>query len=66
MSVYKSTTSPRPLLVVSTTLVLIRLIRGGWGISRRGSVGVPLVAVSGLQVLVFVTLVQAISETGLL
>jgi hypothetical protein len=33
---------------------------------RRGSVSVPLVVVSGLQILVLVALSQAVSETGLL
>ena len=56
---------PGPPLVVSI-LALIRLVGGGWGIRRRGSVSVPLVAVPGLQVLVLVALVQAVSETGLL
>jgi len=65
---YKSTTSLGPPLVVSSTLVLrlIRLVGGGRGISRRGSVSVPLVTISGLQVLVLVALGQAIRETGLL
>ena len=34
--------------------------------SRRGSISVPLVVVSGLQVLVLVTLGQAFREAGLL
>jgi hypothetical protein len=71
---YQSSTSPGPPLVVSSTLVLIlvRLVGGGWsisrrrGISRRGSVSVVLVAVSGLQVLELVALRQAVRETGLL
>ena len=61
---YQSSTSPGSPLVVSSTLVLIlvRLVGGGWsisrrgGISRRGSVSVVLVAVSGLQVLELVAL----------
>lgn len=48
------------------TLILVRLVGGGWGISRRGGVSVPLVAVSGLEVLVLFALGQAVSETGLL
>ena len=42
------------------------MVCGGWGRSRRGGVSVPLVAVSGLQVLEFIALRQAISEAGLL
>ena len=53
-------------LVVSSTLVLIRLVGGGWGVSRRGSVSVPLVGVSLREVLVLIASGQAISETGLL
>ena len=65
---YKSTTSSGTPLVVSSILVLIliRLVGGGRGMSRRGSVSVPLVVVSGLQVLVLVALGQAFRETGLL
>jgi len=68
MNRYKSTTSSGPSLIVSSILVLIliRLVGGGRGMSRRGSISVPLVVVSGLQVLVLVTLRQAFRETGLL
>ena len=68
MNRYESTTSLGPPLVVSSILVLIlvRLVGGGRGMSRRGSVSVPLVVVSGLQVLVLVALGQAFRETSLL
>lgn len=68
MNRYKSTTSSGPPLVVSSVLVLVfvRLVGGGRGMSRRGSVSVPLVVVSGLQVLVLVTLGQAFREAGFL
>jgi len=67
VNMHGSTVSPGPSLVVSSTLlILIRLVGGGWGWSRRGSVSVPLVAVSGLQVLVFIALRQAVREAGLL
>lgn len=70
----KSSISTRPLLIIPSALgvasalghVLIRLIGGGWSIRRGGSVSVPLVAVSGRQVLVLVARGQAIRETGLL
>jgi len=65
---YKSATSLVPPLVVPSTLtlILVRLVGGGWSISRRGSVSVPLVAVSGLKVLVLFALGQAIRKTSLL
>jgi len=50
-----------PPLVVSSML-----LGGGRGMSRRGSICVPLVAVPGLQVLVLFALVQACGEAGLL
>lgn len=68
MNIYKSATSLVPPLVVPSTLtlILVRLVGGRWGISRRGSVSVPLVAVSGLKVLVLFALGQAIRKTSLL
>jgi len=47
-------------------LVFVRLLSGGRGMSRRGSICVPLVAVPGLQVPVLFALLQASSEGGLL
>lgn len=59
--------SPGPPSIFSIlVLILIRLVGRGWCIGRRGSIGVVLVAVSGLQVLVLLALGQASGETTLL
>lgn len=47
-------------------LILVGLVGGGRGVSRGGSVSVPLVGVSGFQVLVLLALRQALRESGLL
>jgi len=68
LSYVQSSTSPVPPLVVSSALMLVfvRLLGRGRGLSRRGSICVPLVAVPGLQILVLFTFGQASREPGLL